>query len=278
MGNSSKPKYFAKAISYLWDAIMKGQLKKLNRKQLKWYSQDDFLMHLLEASSQFYGHVNSVKFDSYENSLCAGLPHFSTKFMRCWGRDTFIAFRGLLLATGNYQEARDTLIYFAKVSRHGLIPNLHDTGNNTRFNARDATWFFLQAVKEYVNHTDEGVAFLFKEIELVFHSDDQEEHKKAVEEGKPLRKITIGNLIQEITTKHAKGIDFREWNAGTKIDEQMTDEGFNIKIKLDPMTGFIYGGNSHNCGTWMDKMGSAEGNKGVPASPRDGAAIEITGL
>jgi glycogen debranching enzyme len=58
----------------------------------------------------------------------------------------------------------------------------------------------------------------------------------------------------------------------------MEYNGFNINLKLDPNTGFIFGGNSNNCLTWMDKMGSSRksGSKGLPATPRDGGILYIT--
>ena len=162
-------------------------------------------------------------------------------------------------------------------TRHGLIPNLLDGGKNSRYNCRDAAWWFLQAIKDYCSMSKEGLSFLKVKVPRLFPDDDLKKYDAEA----PLTKVnSLSEIIQEIMEKHAAGINFREWNAGTRIDSHMVDEGFNVHVELEPNTWLPSGGNSSNCGTWMDKMGGSEkaGNKGVPATPRDGVDVEIAGL
>ena len=244
--------------------------------------------------------VDGLETWAYGPSLAAGVDHFCVGYMRTWGRDTFISLRGLLLVTGRWAEARALLVSFAALARHGLLPNLGDSGRAPRYNCRDAAWWWLQALQDYTILAPEGTRILTARVRRRFPSTDRAHYAGSPPappgdyipqgaaaragvgvwaSGSPPLSASVGDIAHEIMSAHARGIDFVEWGAGPAIDAHMKTDGFRVTATLDPVTGFVSGGNAANCGTWMDKMGSAEGlNRGEPATPRDGAAIEIVAL
>jgi len=76
-------------------------------------------------------------------TLLAGYPWFGD-----WGRDTFIALRGLCLATGDLVTARSILCEWASVVSEGMLPNRFPDHADAvpEYNSADASlWFVLAA-------------------------------------------------------------------------------------------------------------------------------------
>jgi glycogen debranching enzyme len=288
-----RPKFFAIVISEAHKAARHLAIEQCSDFVASGHS---FTQDLAMVSLQMHGLVKSASLDPLKSipSLAAGLPHFSSGWARCWGRDVFISLRGLFLTTGHFESAKRHILAFASTLKHGLIPNLLDSVRNPRsvphgfliirltslprYNSRDSPWWMLQNIQDYVNKAPDGLSLLNEPVKRRFPRDDNWVHWDD-----PLayaETSSIAEIIQEVLQRHANGISFREYNAGPNLDMQMRDEGFTIDIHVDWKTGLILGGNAWNCGTWMDKMGESEkaGTKGVPGTPRDGAPIEITGL
>ncbi len=79
-------------------------------------------------------------------TIIAGYPWFTD-----WGRDTFIALRGLCLSTGRLDVARSILLEWAGEVSQGMLPNrFPDHGEAREFNAVDASLWFIVAAYEYL--------------------------------------------------------------------------------------------------------------------------------
>lgn len=77
-------------------------------------------------------------------TLVAGYPWFTD-----WGRDTFIALRGLCLATGRFAEAARILVEWSSAVSQGMLPNrFPDRGEEPEYNSVDASLWYVVAVHE----------------------------------------------------------------------------------------------------------------------------------
>ncbi|MGE5234869.1 MAG: amylo-alpha-1,6-glucosidase [Acidobacteriota bacterium] len=89
-------------------------------------------------------------------TVIAGYPWFTD-----WGRDTFIALRGLCLATGRYADAGGILLTWADSLSAGMLPNRFvDQGGQPEYNSVDASLWFAVAAGELLAAEERGEAML----------------------------------------------------------------------------------------------------------------------
>ena len=94
-----------------------------------------------------------------KKTIMAGYPWFTD-----WGRDTMIAFTGLCLETGRYEDAKSILLSFSKCIKNGLVPNMFpDNGKEPLYNTADASLWYFYAVYNYLKYVDTDEAWKFVE-------------------------------------------------------------------------------------------------------------------
>ncbi len=80
-------------------------------------------------------------------TIIAGYPWFTD-----WGRDTFIAYRGLCLSSGRLEEGAEILSTWLKTISQGMIPNrFPDQGLAAEYNSVDASLWFVIASSAFLS-------------------------------------------------------------------------------------------------------------------------------
>ncbi|MEO0887298.1 MAG: amylo-alpha-1,6-glucosidase [Cyanobacteria bacterium J06648_10] len=110
---------------------------------------------LLLAADQFIVARSVTDPDTKEQTdgktVIAGYPWFGD-----WGRDTMIALPGLTIATGRATLARPILKTFSRYLSQGMLPNAFpEAGSEPGYNTVDAILWYFEAIRAYVEATDD---------------------------------------------------------------------------------------------------------------------------
>jgi predicted glycogen debranching enzyme len=107
--------------------------------------KDEFRQTLVRAADQFIVKRGTGK------TIIAGYHWFSD-----WGRDTMIALPGLTLTTNRAEIAKSILREFSRYISEGMLPNrFPDAGENPDYNTVDATLWYFEAIRAYLEKTDD---------------------------------------------------------------------------------------------------------------------------
>ena len=93
------------------------------------------------------------------HTVIAGYPWFLD-----WGRDTLIAYEGLVLKTKRFFDAKEILLTITRDIKYGLVPNGYsEVDNSPLYNSADSSLLLFEQVKKYLDYT-EDYSFIKEEI------------------------------------------------------------------------------------------------------------------
>lgn len=145
-------------------------------KTKKEVEQNNLIKDFIIATDNFVVYRPSFRL----HTLIAGYPWFLD-----WGRDSLIAFEGLLLATNRIKIAKELLLTYVRDIKEGLVPNGYSGyDNRPLYNSVDASLLLFEQVRKFLDYT---------------HEDEFVKNK-------------IYNNLKEVINNYTKGIDIDDNN------------------------------------------------------------------
>ena len=127
---------------------------------------DDQMKQLVVAAGQFIVE-RPITETVTGHSVIAGYPWFSD-----WGRDTMMSIPGLTICSGRPEVALSILRTYAQFVDQGMLPNrFPDGGDEPEYSAADASLWYFQAVRTYIEGTqnDEFLQEIYPVLQNIIH-------------------------------------------------------------------------------------------------------------
>lgn len=127
---------------YQQTSLMDDKKEKKTKKEI---AKEEMLKTYIRAADNFV--VYRPNFGLH--TIIAGYPWFLD-----WGRDTLIAFEGLLLVTKRFEEAKEVLKTMIRDVKYGLVPNGYSGyDNRPLYNSVDASLLLFEEIQKYLDYT-----------------------------------------------------------------------------------------------------------------------------
>lgn len=122
--------------------LIDNRKEKKTKKEIE---RDELVKTYLIAADNFVVYRPTFRL----HTIIAGYPWFLD-----WGRDTLIAFEGLLLIPKRFEIAKEVLLTMIRDVKFGLVPNGYSGyDNRPLYNSVDASLLLFEQVQKYIKYT-----------------------------------------------------------------------------------------------------------------------------